>query len=630
MEQSTPASQLPDESLVGALLMRTSRTFALNIPLLPEQLRQQVGIAYLLFRIADTVEDGVLVDRRTKRRLFHEFKSALESGDPQDAKQFCGSADATAPHDDPACAGLIQELPRLLSMLGTNPDASSIIRRRVLESSDGMQRFTSAGGPSGNVRLKSLLELRQYCYFVAGIVGELLTELFVLNEPQLADVRSELMQFAPLFGEGLQLVNILKDSGDDASEGRQFVHPIVPREHLFDLAHSDLWYAAEYTRVLEQANASAGIVQFTQLPVRLATATLGCVQEHGPGTKVSREVVGEIIASVLAEDSQAEPRTGSDTTNLKVLLAAPRGFCAGVEMAIKVLDIAIDRLGTPIYVYHEIVHNRHVVENFTARGAVFVDSIAEVPHGSNLIFSAHGVSPEVRAAAKARELFTIDATCPLVAKVHVEAARFAKLGYQIILIGHEGHDEVVGTVGEAPGSIRIVQSEADIAALEFPTDTPVAWLTQTTLSVSDTAKLVALLEQKFPKIIGPPKDDICYATQNRQAAIQALCDEADAVIVVGSQNSSNSQRLKELAIEHDVKAWLIDGADELVRSDFADYQTIAITAGASAPESAVEDVMNWLGSHFNVDVEVRTHTREDRVFSLPVELEINAGKGRTS
>ena len=175
-----------------------------------------------------------------------------------------------------------------------------------------------------------------------------------------------------------------------------------------------------------------------------------------------------------------------------------------------------------------------------------------------------------------------------------------------------------------------MQSEADIAALEFPTDTPLAWLTQTTLSVSDTAKLVALLEQKFPKIIGPPKDDICYATQNRQAAIRALCDEADAVIVVGSQNSSNSQRLKELAIEHDVKAWLIDGADELVRSEFADYQTIAITAGASAPESAVEDVMNWLSSHFNVDVEVRTHTREDRVFSLPVELEINAGKGRTS
>ncbi len=594
--------------------MRTSRTFALNIPLLPDGVREQVGIAYLLFRIADTVEDGTCADRPTKRRLFGSLVAGLES---QDATEFCELVRQHPPHDDPDCLELCGELPTLLKALSVDAVVSELVRDYVQRASIGMERFTQAGGGRGNVRLKSRVELHEYCYAVAGLVGEMLTRLFLHHQPSLHAVESELMNLAPLFGEGLQLVNILKDSGDDNNDGRQFVHGCVPRELLFELARMDLDHAQDYTEVLESNGAHPGVVRFTRLPVQLASATLAAVEQHGPGSRVSREEVGSIVADVMSDSDKPEaaiPRA------IKVLLAEPRGFCAGVSMAIAALDMAIEKLGTPIYVYHEIVHNRYVVEEFTARGAVFVESVDQVPVGGNLIFSAHGVSPEVRSAARERGLLTIDATCPLVAKVHIEAARFAREGYTILLIGHAGHDEVVGTVGEAPDSIRVIQSAEEIAALDFSPGAKLAWLTQTTLSVSDTARLVTLLEQRFPTIVGPGKDDICYATQNRQAAVQALCDEADAIIVVGSQNSSNSQRLKELALEHNVKSWLVDGADELSIRDFSSCKVVGVTAGASAPQKAVENVLEWLDTNFQTDVEVRTHASEDRVFPLPSEL----------
>src|SRR6478609_4921667 len=232
---------------------------------------------------------------------------------------------------------------------------------------------------------------------------------------------------------------------------------------------------------------------------------------------------------------------------MKVILAAPRGFCAGVNMAIESLDLTIRAFGTPVYVYHEIVHNKYVVDTFRAKGAIFVESIEQVPIGSTLLFSAHGVSPEVRRIARERKLAAIDATCPLVTKVHLEAIRYAKEGYTILLIGHEGHDEVIGTMGEAPQAMVLVESAEEADKLEFPPDTKLAYLTQTTLSVDDANRIISRLRARFPQIANPPKDDICYATQNRQEAIHLLAREADLVLVLGSQNSSNSKRLAEIA-----------------------------------------------------------------------------------
>ena len=231
---------------------------------------------------------------------------------------------------------------------------------------------------------------------------------------------------------------------------------------------------------------------------------------------------------------------------MNVILANPRGFCAGVNMAIDALETAIRHFGTPIYVYHEIVHNRPIVERFTKLGVVFVDEIAEVPSGQTVLYSAHGVSPAIREAAKDRNLRAIDATCPLVTKVHMEAVKYAKEGYTIVLIGHEGHDEVIGTMGEAPAAMVLVEDVEDVAALSLPADVKIAYLTQTTLSVDETRGIIAALKAKYPQLVGPSKDDICYATQNRQEAVRDLVPEADVVIVLGSQNSSNSNRLAEI------------------------------------------------------------------------------------
>ena len=248
---------------------------------------------------------------------------------------------------------------------------------------------------------------------------------------------------------------------------------------------------------------------------------------------------------------------------MKILLASPRGFCAGVNMAIESLDLTLREFGAPVYVYHEIVHNKFVVESFKEKGAVFVDSLEEVPPGSVLLFSAHGVSPEIRKIAQSRNLNAIDATCPLVTKVHLEAVKYAREGYTIFLIGHEGHDEVIGTMGEAPEAMVLVESVEDVAKLDIAPDTKLAYLTQTTLSVDDANRIIGALREKFPNLVNPPKEDICYATQNRQEAVRKIASQADVCFVLGSQNSSNSQRLRELAEHEGVNSYLIDGAADM-------------------------------------------------------------------
>ena len=310
---------------------------------------------------------------------------------------------------------------------------------------------------------------------------------------------------------------------------------------------------------------------------------------------------------------------------MRIILANPRGFCAGVNMAIESLDRALDLFGPPLYVYHEIVHNRPVVERFRKRGVVFVDDISQIPEGANVLYSAHGVAPAIRAASAQRRLRAIDATCPLVTKVHLEAVRFAREGYTIILIGHEGHDEVLGTMGEAPANIRLVQNTEDVDQLDLPADTKVAYLTQTTLSVDDAEVIIAALRRRFPQIVGPSRDDICYATQNRQEAVKLLVPEADVVLVLGSQNSSNSMRLAEIVQSYGKKAYLIDRVSEINDHWFRHGDTVLITAGASAPEEVVEECVAYLKEHFDAAVESRTVREEHVSFPLPRELRVLAG-----
>ncbi len=305
---------------------------------------------------------------------------------------------------------------------------------------------------------------------------------------------------------------------------------------------------------------------------------------------------------------------------LQIILASPRGFCAGVNMAIESLDLAIQAFGVPIYVYHEIVHNKYVVESFRRRGAVFVDRLEEVPPKSYLLFSAHGVSPEIRRIAKERQLVAIDATCPLVTKVHLEAIRFAQAGFTIVLIGHEGHDEVIGTMGEAPQAIVLVETPEDVDRLDIVDETKIAYLTQTTLSVDDANRIIARLQSRFPQIQGPPKEDICYATQNRQEAVKRLVREVDVALVVGSQNSSNSQRLCELAQEAGCPAYLVDGPEEIQAVWFDGARTVLVTAGASAPEVVVERCLHHLQETFGAVLDERVIRPEEVSFPLPREL----------
>ena len=306
--------------------------------------------------------------------------------------------------------------------------------------------------------------------------------------------------------------------------------------------------------------------------------------------------------------------------SMKVLLASPRGFCAGVNMAIEALNLALETLPPPIYVYHEIVHNKYVVDEFRSRGVTFIDDLFAAPTGSTLLFSAHGVSPEVRRIAAERHLRAIDATCPLVTKVHLEAVKYANLGYTIFLIGHEGHDEVIGTMGEAPEAIVLVETPEQVDSLEVADESRLAYLTQTTLSVDDANRIIDRLKKRFPLIHAPPKDDICYATQNRQEAVAALADEVQLTLVLGSQNSSNSQRLAELSLERKVPAHLIDGPQDIDDRWFVDVNAVLVTAGASAPEVVVEAVLDYLRARFQATVEVRSLREESVSFPLPREL----------
>lgn len=310
---------------------------------------------------------------------------------------------------------------------------------------------------------------------------------------------------------------------------------------------------------------------------------------------------------------------------MKVILANPRGFCAGVEMAIQTVEQAVKIVGTPLYVYHEIVHNRHVVDRFVQQGVVFVDHIDDVPENATVVFSAHGVSPQIRNDAKARGCTMIDATCPLVTKVHMEALRYARQGYNILLIGHAGHDEVVGTVGEAPGAITIVESPEDVAALPFGPDDRIAYLTQTTLSVDDADRIIGAIRKHYPQVKEPPTEDICYATTNRQGAVRELSPDTGLVLVVGSQNSSNSVRLTEIAEHAGTPAKLLDDASELDPDWFIGIDSVLVTAGASAPEHLVQQIVQTLIDDHGGTVEHATIVEEDMSFNLPVSLRVLAG-----
>ena len=305
----------------------------------------------------------------------------------------------------------------------------------------------------------------------------------------------------------------------------------------------------------------------------------------------------------------------------KVLLAAPRGYCAGVDRAVVTVEKALALHGPPVYVRKEIVHNRYVVDSLAARGAVFVDDTDQVPEGAVVVFSAHGVSPAVHEAAAARNLRTIDATCPLVTKVHNEAKRFAKEGYRILLIGHEGHEEVEGTMGEAPEAITLVDGPASVNALDLSADDKVVWLSQTTLSVDETLETVDALRERAPGLVSPPSDDICYATQNRQIAVKQIAPQCDVLIVVGSANSSNSVRLLEVGLQAGAgSGHRIDSAAELLPEWFADADVVGLTSGASVPEILVRDVLDRLSELGFPQVEVVDAVEERLVFALPPEL----------
>ncbi len=307
---------------------------------------------------------------------------------------------------------------------------------------------------------------------------------------------------------------------------------------------------------------------------------------------------------------------------MEVILANPRGFCAGVDRAIEIAEVALARFGPPVYVRHEIVHNRHVVERLRAKGAVFVDDLAEVPPGSLLVFSAHGVSPAVRQAASERGLRVIDATCPLVTKVHVEASRMAREGFEIVVVGHAGHVEVEGTLGHAPQAMHLVQSVEDVAQLRVRDPERLGCVTQTTLSVDDTREILDALRARFPKIALPRKDDICYATQNRQNAVKRLTEEAEVVIVVGAPASSNSNRLVELAGKRGARAYLVESADDVDPVWLAGARRVGVTAGASAPENLVQDVIRRIVevSGGTARVCAQPEVDEGVVFQLPAAL----------
>jgi 4-hydroxy-3-methylbut-2-enyl diphosphate reductase len=312
-------------------------------------------------------------------------------------------------------------------------------------------------------------------------------------------------------------------------------------------------------------------------------------------------------------------RYGGRAVVKRLLLASPRGYCAGVERAVETVERALALYGSPVYVRKQIVHNSHVVEDLRSRGAVFVDALADVPQGATVVFSAHGIAPEVRREAEGLRLTTIDATCPLVTKVHAQARRYAEAGYALVLIGHAGHEEVDGTLGEAPEAIVLVQSTEDAERVALPAGRPLAYLTQTTLSVDETGEIVAVLRRRFPHIQGPAREDICYATSNRQWAVKGLLREIDVLLVVGSANSSNSQRLVDVARADGTPAHLVDDVGGIDESWLEVCETVGLTSGASAPERLVGEVCAWFRAR-GAEVFEQRPVREDVSFKLPVEL----------
>jgi 4-hydroxy-3-methylbut-2-en-1-yl diphosphate reductase len=311
----------------------------------------------------------------------------------------------------------------------------------------------------------------------------------------------------------------------------------------------------------------------------------------------------------------------------EIVLAGPRGFCAGVERAIEIVELALRVCGPPVYVRKEIVHNRHVVESLRDKGAIFVDELDEVPNDATVIFSAHGIAPAVRGEARERGLRVIDATCPLVTKVHLEAVRYAREGYSIVLIGHADHDEVIGTLGEAPDRIVVIDGVDAVEALEVPDPDKIAYLTQTTLSVDDTRDVIEALRRRFPRIVGPPRDDICYATQNRQAAVKTVATDVDVLLVIGAANSSNANRLVEVARSRGTRAYLINDVRDVRREWLEDTGRIGVTAGASTPEVLVAQTVEALRARGATSVREVRVVEEDVRFALPPELERIAQEG---
>ncbi|HXG35987.1 MAG TPA: 4-hydroxy-3-methylbut-2-enyl diphosphate reductase [Dehalococcoidia bacterium] len=320
----------------------------------------------------------------------------------------------------------------------------------------------------------------------------------------------------------------------------------------------------------------------------------------------------------------------ADRSPMRVILARPRGFCAGVVRAIEIVEKSLDVFSTPVYVRHEIVHNRHVVDALRSKGAIFVEDLQEVPDSATLIFSAHGVSKQVRSEAQRRTLNVVDATCPLVTKVHLQAHRLDRIGYEILLIGHAGHPEVEGTMGQLPGKIKLIQSVEDAERVQVKDPQRVSYVTQTTLSVDDTREIVEVLHRRFPALHTPPTDDICYATQNRQAAVKDVAGQADLVIVIGAANSSNSNRLVEVASSRNVPAYRIESASEVREEWFEGVETVAITAGASAPEYLVQELVRYLQQRYGAKVEGDLNgSDEDVYFPLPKEL-VRAAAAKTA
>jgi 4-hydroxy-3-methylbut-2-enyl diphosphate reductase len=321
-----------------------------------------------------------------------------------------------------------------------------------------------------------------------------------------------------------------------------------------------------------------------------------------------------------AQNAEMSTKARLGDQALRLLLAQPRGFCAGVEMAIRALDRAIELFGEPIYAFHQIVHNTFVVNSFEQRGVRFVDDLDSVPPGSTIVFSAHGVSPSIRSQAAQLDLRVVDATCPLVTKVHTEARRFASRGYTVVFIGHATHDETIGVLGEAPGQIQVIESVDDVRSISIPDPLRVAYLTQTTLGVDDAARIIAALRERFPRIEGPATEDICYATQNRQAAIRRVAVAADVIVVVGSINSSNSQRLVEVVASLGAKAYLVDSPKDVRPDWFEGASTIALTSGASVPEPLFAAVVASIGREGQVQVEKHGHPEEVTTFALPASV----------